>query len=334
MTTHNLAPFVTAFFVRHLPAERNASPHTIAAYRDTFKLLLRFLTDAARRPAATGQVEDLTPDRILQFLTALETTRHNTIRTRNARLAAIHSFFRYVLDTEPALAVLCQRILAIPIKKAPHPNLGYLNDLELRHLLAQVDRSTSAGERDYLLLALLYDTGARIQELLDLTPRDFRLTVPAFVRLRGKGQRERVCPLLPQTARLVTRFLSTTGRSSDDATPLLQNRQGQRLTRHGARYLLTKYVKRAGASFPTLQRARISPHTLRHTKAMHLLQAGVPLVTIKDILGHADVKSTEVYVQIDLEMKRDALARAGTPTCALSKRRQIPKDLLAWLEAL
>lgn len=334
MSTHDLAPLLTAFFVRHLPTERNVSPHTIVAYRDTFKLLLRFLVEAHSHPAAALQAEDLTPDRLLQFLAGLESARHNTIRTRNARLAAIHSFFRYVLDVEPALAAQCQRILAIPLKKTTRPVLGYLSDVELAHLLAHVDRSTITGERDYVLLALLYDTGARIQELLDLTPHAFRWTAPSCVRLRGKGERERVCPLLPQTTRVVMRFLSTAGRPLDDQTPLLQNRHGHRLTRHGARYLLRKYVRRARVSLPQLDRVRISPHTFRHTKAMHLLQSGVPLITIKDILGHADVKSTEVYVQVDLEMKRDALMRAGTPTSVSSRRPRLPKDLLAWLEAL
>ena len=331
---HDIAPFVTAFFVRHLPAERNASPHTTAAYRDTLKLLLRFAADDVPRPVAALHVEDLTPALILRFLTHLEVTRHNSIRTRNARLAAVHSFFRYVIDTEPALASLCQRVLTIPVKNAPRPVLGYLHEDELAHLLAQIDRDTAAGERDYVLLALLYDTGARIQELLDLTPADFRLAAPPFVRIRGKGQRERLCPLLPPTARLVTRFLSMTGRDVQDATPLLQNRHGEILTRHGARYLLRKYLRPACTSMPTLRRARISPHTFRHTKAMHLLQAGIPLVTIKDILGHADVRSTEVYVQIDLDMKRDALARSGTPTGPPAKRTRLPKDLIAWLEAL
>jgi site-specific recombinase XerD len=334
MTSHDLAPFVTAFFVRHLPAERNASPHTTAAYRDSLKLFLRFAAATTQRPAAALHVEDVTPDLILAFLAQLESVRHNSIRTRNVRLAALHSFFRYVLDVEPALASLCQRALTIPVKKAPRPVLGYLTDVELAHLLGQIDRSTGAGERDYLLLALLYDTGARIQEMLDLTPADFRLAAPPFVRVRGKGRRERLCPLLPQTARVVTRFLSTSGRVADDRAPLLQNRHAQPLTRHGARYLLIKYLRRARASMPTLQRARISPHTFRHSKAMHLLQAGVPLVTIKDILGHVDVKSTEVYIQIDLDMKRDALTQAGTPTRAMPKRGRLPKDLLAWLEAL
>jgi integrase/recombinase XerD len=334
MNMHDLAPFVTSFFVRHLPIERNVSPHTTAAYRDTFKLLLRFMVTATRRSADLLQVEDLTPERLLQFLTTLETMRHNSIRTRNARLAAIHSFFRYMLNTDPAFLVLCQRVLAIPQKKTTHTVVTYLNDTELAHLLAQINRSSAMGERDYLLVAVLYDTGARIQELLDLAPCDFRLAAPPFVRLRGKGRRERLCPLLPQTARLVSRFLASTGRRIEETTTLLQNRHGQRLTRHGACYLLNKYVKRARVSLPQLNRVRISPHTLRHTKAMHLLQSGIPLITIKDILGHADVKSTEVYVQNDLDMKRDALNRAGTSTHALPKPRRLPQGLLAWLEAL
>jgi site-specific recombinase XerD len=279
-------------------------------------------------------VEDITPERVLQFLTTLETERRNSIRTRNARLAAVHSFFRYVLDTEPELSAPCQRVLAIKSKKAPHAAVGYLSDTELAHLLTKIDRATVTGERDYLLVALLYDTGARIQELLDLKPSDFRFAAPPFVRLRGKGRRERTCPLLNQTARLVSRFLFATGRSVEDATPLLQNRKGQSLTRHGAQYLLTKYVRLARITMPQLEHVRISPHILRHTKAMHLLQSGVPLVTIKDILGHADVKSTEIYVQNDLEMKRAALNQSGSPTCAPQKHSKPPKDLIAWLEAL
>jgi integrase/recombinase XerD len=334
MTGHDLAPFVTAFFTRHLPAERNASPHTIAAYRDTLKLLLRSLARTAHRDAAALRVEDLTPEHLLQFLTSLETTRHNSIRTRNARLAAIHSFVRYVLDSEPALAALGQRLLAVPFKKTVRPVLGYLSERALAQLLAEVDRTTPAAERDYLLLALLYDTGARIQEILDVAPRDFRLVAPPFVRLRGKGQRERLCPLLPQTARLVTRYLATRHLDVTDRAPLLQNRRSDPLTRHGARYLLAKYVQRARAAHPSLFRDPVSPHTLRHTKAMHLLQAGVPLITIKDLLGHADVKSTEVYVQIDLEMKRDALASASTLIAPSRRVRRPPRDLIAWLEAL
>lgn len=334
MTSPDLATFLTGYFVRHLAAERNASPHTTAAYRDTLKLLLRFASDVGHRSVAALRFEDLTPALVLQFLDHLETVRHNTVRTRNARLAAIHSFLRYVVDCEPALAAVCQRVLAIPIKKTTRPVLGYLTEAELAHLLAHVDRSTTDGERDYLLLALLYDTGARIQELLDLTPSAFRLVSPPFVRIQGKGRRERLCPLLPQTARLVSHFLVHVGRDAEDDTPLVRNRRGERLTRHGARYLLVKYLRRARAAMPSLNRSGISPHTLRHTKAMHLLQAGVPLITIKDFLGHVDVKSTEVYIQIDLTMKREALTRVGSPTRPVAKNGRLPNDLLAWLESL
>jgi site-specific recombinase XerD len=333
MTSPDLAALVTGFFVRYLAAERNVSPHTTAAYRDTLKLLLRFASDSAHRPVTALRFEDLTPDLIRSFLDYLETARHNTVRTRNARLAAIHSFIRYVFDREPGLATICQRILTIPVKKTTRPVLGYLTDTELAHLLAQVDRSTPEGERDYLLLALLYDTGVRIQELLDVTPSDCRLASPPYVRIQGKGRRERLCPLLPQTARLVGDFLMHTGRTLSERAPLVRNRRGEKLTRHGARYLLAKYLRRARTSMPTLNRAGISPHTMRHTKGMHLLQAGVPLITIKDFLGHADLKSTEVYVQIDLTMKRDALSLVGSPV-QRAKGRRVPNDLLLWLESL
>ena len=181
---------------------------------------------------------------------------------------------------------------------------------------------------------MLYDTGARIQELLDLTPRDFHLETPPFVRVRGKGRRERLCPLLPQSARLVRAFLSAQGRRLDEQEPLLQNRQGSRLTRHGARYILLKYLRRATSSMPTLARPRISPHTMRHTKGMHLLQSGVPLVMVKDFLGHVDLKSTEVYVQADLEMKRKALDIANGPHATRAPQRRLSSRLIEWLEAL
>ena len=334
MTSPLLFTLVSGFFVPHLSAERNVSPHTAAAYRDALKLLLQFA--ASTRGVTVDQlcIEDLTADVVLSFLAHLEAARHNTIQTRNARLAAIHSFFRYVLAKEPALAESCHRVLSIPMKKALRPVLGYLQEPELAHLLAQIDRSTPDGERDYLLVALLYDTGARIQELLDVAPRDCRFDTPPFIRLRGKGRRERLCPLLPQTARLIARFLTVEGRSLDDHEPLLHRRHGKQLTRHGARYVLAKYLERARSSMPSLNRPGLSLHTLRHTKAMHLLQSGVPPVTIKDFLGHADVKTTEVYVQIDLEMKRRALEAAGMPSHTRRGRPRLAPRLIAWLESL
>jgi site-specific recombinase XerD len=198
--------------------------------------------------------------------------------------------------------------------------------------LAQVDRKARHGERDYVLLSVLYDTGARIQELLDLTPSDFHLDPPPFVRLRGKGRRERLCPLLPQSAQLVRKF-ATNGRRTDGHEPLFQNGRGMRLGRHGARYILLKYLRQAASSMPGLRRPAISPHTFRHTKGMHLLQSGVPLVMVKDFLGHVDMKSTEVYVQADLEMKRKALESATGPQ-PTQPAAALPSGLIEWLESL
>lgn len=332
--TANFSTLITDFFVSHLASVRNVSRHTVMAYRDALKMLLRFAAQLQNRTVDRVRLEDLTGEVILEFLSHLETARRNSVRTRNARLAAIHSFYRYVLSREPALASLCQRVLAIPFKKTTRRALGYLSEEETKHLLSHVDRSRPHGERDYLLLALLYDTGARVQELLDLKPTDFRLESPAFVRMTGKGRRERLCPLLPQTARLVANFLSEKGRTPQDNSAFFMNRSARRLSRHGVRYLLKKYLAGVQQKIPSLSRRGISPHTLRHTKAMHLLQSGLPLITIKDILGHADVKSTEVYVQVDLEMKHKALESAGTPSRVRKSGRPIGSELLAWLESL
>lgn len=329
-----LSTLVTDFFLRHLAAERNVSPHTTTAYRDALKLFLRFSAERCHRTIDQLTFNDLTASVVLDFLTDLETRRHNTPRTRNARLAALQTFFRYVVAREPALASLCHAVVAIPSKKAIRPMLGYLSEQELAHFLAQVDRSSLHGERDYVLLAVLYDTAARIQEVLDLTPRQFHFDTPPYVRVCGKGRRERLCPLLSQTARLVRRFLLAQGRNPDDAQPLFQNQRSTRLSRHGARYILLKHLRSAAASMPSLTRPKISPHTLRHTKAMHLLQSGVPLVTVKDFLGHVDLQSTEVYVQADLEMKRDALVNAGGPHPTPTRRVRLPQSLITWLESL
>lgn len=330
----SLPALITDFFITHLARERGASSHTVIAYRDALKMLLSF---AARLRCCTVdrlRFEDLSVEVTLQFLTHLENDRQNSVRSRNARLAALHSFFRYASSREPALALSCQRMLAIPFKKTTTRTLGYLTDEEMKSLLDHIDRDAVNGERDYVLIALLYDTGARVQELLNLRPSDLRLERPAFVRISGKGRRERICPLLPQTARLVGRFLAEQKRAIEDDGSCFLNRYGQRLSRHGVRYLLKKYIAVTRQDTPRIGRPGISPHTLRHTKAMHLLQAGLPLITIKDILGHADVKSTEVYVETDLEMRRKALEQVGTPSKARRSRNTLAPDLLKWLESL
>lgn len=330
MTTM-LTTLVTDFFMAHLAKERNASPHTIMAYRDALKMLLSFATRFHRRTVDRLCFEDLSVEVILEFLNHLERDRGNTVSSRNVRLTAIHSFFRYALSREPALASFCQRVLVIPYKKTSRPILGYLTEEEMKTLLSRVDRAVVRGERDYVFLALLYDTGARVQEVLNLTPADFRLDRPAFVRVTGKGRRDRLCPLLPQTASLVGRFMAEQGRKDG---PCFVNRYGQQLSRHGARYVLKKYLAIAKQEMPPLGRPGISPHTFRHAKAMHLLQAGMDLTTIKNILGHATLKSTEIYVETNLEMRRKALERVGTPSRTKKKGRPLARDLLTWLESL
>jgi site-specific recombinase XerD len=264
MKAPSLATLLSAFFLRYLAVERGVSRHTSASYRDAIKLLLRFSETRCKRSVDQLVIDDLNAPVVLDFLTHLETSRANTARTRNARLAAVQTFFRYVAGQEPSLAALCSPVLAIPAKKTLRPVLGYLSEQELGHLLAQVDRTVRHGERDYVFLSVLYDSGARVQELLDLKPSDFHLDAPPFVRLRGKGRRERLCPLLPQSAQLVRKFLVSRGRRLDEQEPWLQNGRGAQLGRHGARYILLKYLRRAAGSMPSLSRAAISPHTLRH----------------------------------------------------------------------
>jgi site-specific recombinase XerD len=334
MKVQPLSALLSSFFLRYLALERGVSPHTSASYRDAIKLLLQFSADRCKRSVDRLTTEDLNAPVVLEFLTHLEIVRFNTVRSRNARLAAIQTFFRYVTAQQPSLAALCSSILAIPMKKALRPLLGYLTEQEVGALLAQVDRSARNGERDYVLLSILYDTGARIQELLDLKPCDFHFEPPPFVRVRGKGRKERLCPLLPQSAQLVRKFLVGHGRPLDQREPLLKNERGTRLGRHGARYILVKYLRRASSSMPSLARATISPHTLRHTKAMHLLQSGVPLVMVKDFLGHVDLKSTEVYVQADLEMKRKALELGSGPRATQAPQPVLQSGLIEWLESL
>ena len=330
----SLPALITDFFITHLAKERGASSHTVIAYRDAIKMLLSFAATICCRTVDRLRFDDISVEVILQFLTHLENDRKNSVRSRNARLAALHSFFRYASSREPALALSCQRMLAIPFKKTTRRTLGYLTEEEIKSLLDHIDRDTVNGERDYVLIALLYDTGARVQELLNIRPSDLRLERPAFVRITGKGRKERICPLLPQTARLVGRFLAEQKRAIEDDGTCFLNRYGQKLSRHGVRYLLKKYIAVTRQDTPRIDRPGISPHTLRHTKAMHLLQAGLPLVTIKDVLGHADIKSTEVYVETDMEMRRKALELAGTPSKTRKSRNTLAPDLLKWLESL
>lgn len=331
-----LARALRGFFADHLPKVRGASPHTVLSYRDALALFLRFLAARHRRPLVDLDFADLTTDDLLAFLHHLEADRHNDPATRNARLAAIHAFARYAAAGHPEHLELCQRLLAVPFKRARLRVVEYLEGDEVRALLDAPDRTSPDGRRDHAILHTLFNTGARVQEILDLRPCDLQLKRPFQVRLRGKGRKERLCPLWPQTVQILGALLSEHGIDLAVATPLFRNHRGEPLTRFGVRYLIRKYARRTLSTTPTLAGKRIHPHTLRHTTAVHLLQAGVDLVTISHWLGHASVETTNRYAAVSLEMKRAALAKArplAAIDAALAAWRR-DASILDWLETL
>ena len=336
MKPTDFATHLTNFLTSYLPAQRNLRPNTIKAYRDTFVLLLRYCRDVQGLSPERLNLAQIDPPFVREFLSRLEKERHWKVPTRNLRLTALHSFFRYVQTEEPGLMFQCQRILAIPMQRCASPAVEYLLPDDLAAILCEPDLTTRRGRRDAVLLSLLYDAGARVEELIDLSVRDVRLESPSQIRLRGKGDKQRAVPLMANTVELLREYLREHGvmQPHEMDQPLFQNRYGRRLSRSGVRYILGKYTQRAQVSRKS-QLPKVSPHTFRHTKAMHLLQAGNPLVVIRDFLGHADIKSTEIYARADLDMKRRALERATdkSPTRKLPSWHQ-DKDLLDWLRSL
>jgi integrase/recombinase XerD len=330
MKPTNFSIHVTGFLMHHLAAQRNLSPNTIKAYRDVFTLFLRFCRDVRGIASEKLRLEQIDVSLVEAFLDHLETERKSSPRTRNHRLATLHAFFRYVQAEEPAHILQCQKILAIPLRRHVRPVVGYLSKEELAEILAQPDLQTSEGRRDAVLLSVLYDSGARVQELIDLSVGDVRLDAPAQIRLLGKGRKMRAVPLLNNTLQLLRDHL----RPEQFDKPLFPNTRNQRLSRSGIRYILLKYLARAQSKIPSLKR-RVSPHTLRHAKGMHMLQSGISLDMIRDFLGHVDVKTTQIYARANLEMKRQALEKITdpSPVHAIPSWQQ-NKDLFDWLRSL
>lgn len=307
---NTLARALRGFFADYLPRVRGASPHTVRSYRDSLALLLRFLAKRHHGSVDALDLDDVAPEDVLAFLDHLEADRGNSVATRNARLAAIHAFARYFAAGDPEHLERCQRLLAIPFKRAATRVVEYLEADEVGALLDAPDRATAHGRRDHTLLLALFNTGARVQEIVDVRPCDLQLVRPFQVRLLGKGHKERVCPLWRQTVTALRGLIADGRRNPDDAEPLFRNRRGRPLTRFGVRYLLSKYVRLAREAVPTLGKKRVHPHVMRHSTAVHLLQAGVDLVTISHWLGHASVETTNRYAAVNMEMKRAALAKA------------------------
>lgn len=326
-----LAPTMEAFFSDYLARQRSASPHTVAGYRDTFRLLLAYAKQATGKQPSALDFADVDAALIARFLDHLESGRHNSVRTRNARLAAIHSLFRYAALHHPEHAGTIARVLAIPNKRHERALVTYLDDTETQALLAAPDTTTWLGRRDRTLLALATQCGLRVSEIVGLTVGDLQLTTGPYVRCHGKGRKERVTPLTPITAAVLKAWVGErTGRAAD---PLFPGRSGKALGREAVAKLVARHARTAAASCPSIATKAVTPHTLRHTAAMALLHAGVDTTVIALWLGHEQIETTSVYLHADLTIKQKALDLT-TPATIAHGRYKPTDPLLAFLEAL
>lgn len=309
---------VQRFFLDYLPQLRGMSIHTIKSYRDAMILFLKFLADDTDRPIEQIDLRDLERERVVRFLKHLETNRHNGIATRNARLAALHTFIRFLCAEHPESLATLQAVLAIPFKRGEREKpIDYFDSDEMNFFLNAIDRSSRSGERDYVLFALLFNTGARVQEVLDLKVSDLRLDSPCQVRLHGKGNKVRLCPIWTGTADLLRTHVNRLPvyDSHEQASEFIfRNQRGGQLTRFGVRYRLKKHIEACSCEKQSFKDKRLHPHSLRHSTAVHLLKAGVDLVTISQWLGHASVNTTMRYARADVDLKRAALSQVFPET--------------------
>lgn len=330
LTTPGFPALLQEFFQR-LATERGVSAHTVASYRDTFELLLSYAQDRTGRTPSALTLEDLDAPLVLGFLDHLESVRGNSPRTRNLRLTAIRSFMRHASLRAPAALPVAHRVLAISPKRYDKPALGFLSREEITALLDAPDRSRWNGQRDAVLLAVLYNTGARVTELAGLRIADLLLDRQLAVQLHGKGRKHRVVPLWKITAKQLRAWLPRIDPNPDG--PVFPNRAGKPITRSGIEHRLSLAVRTASQRCPSLAARRISPHTIRHTTAMHLLQSGVDIAVIALWLGHEDTATTHIYLEADLAMKEAALKRLHEPALK-PLTYKAPDRLLAFLEAL
>ena len=328
--TNEFPRILSDFLLNELPVIRNQSSNTITSYRDTYKRLLGYMQDIVQINAQKVKIDDLSAWRITEFLNWLERECGNSINTRNQRLAAIHSLFQYIQIQSPEYMFQCQQVLAIPFKKTQKKAVAFLSADETKVLLAMPDTSTRKGRRDQVLLSLLYDSGARVQELADIRVGDLRLDSPAQVKLTGKGRKTRSVPLMDKTVDLLRQYLhdQRLDNLSFYEHALFFNSQKKKLTRQGIAYILKKYADECGIF-------EISPHRIRHTKSMHLTEADINPIFIRDFLGHTDLKVTEIYSKTSVKMKQSALEKmnSGKHTVVPDKSNDWTEDdsLMDWL---
>lgn len=330
-TTGNFSALLQAYFTERLMQEQGASAHTIASYRDTFRLLAGFVENKLNKPPTSLTLSDLNAPLILGFLGSLERKRGNSPRTRNCRLAAIHSFFMFVARREPPLGGLAQQILAIQGKRYGKRAIDYLTREEINALLDAPSTDTWSGQRDRSMLLLALETGLRVSELVSLRCQDFTPGTGAHVVCNGKGRKSRCVPLRHRTAAEIRRWIKLSGAKPADV--LFPSARGQRLSRDGVQYALNKHLKKARSACPSLSGKRVTPHVLRHSTAMNLLESGVDCSVIALWLGHESMETTQAYLHASIEMKERALAKTQPPNS--HARRYRPTDsLIAFLESL
>ena len=322
---------LTEYFGIYLPRQRGVSKNTIKSYRDTFVQLIEYITNTFNISCNKLTLEDFSAKRITGFLDHLETDRHLSASSRNQRLAAIHSFFKYLQKHDLAHFELCSAILSVEFKKAPVPIISYLSIKEIRFLFSLPDTYDKHEFRDLALLSLLYETGARVQELIDLRIEDLNLRSNPTVTLHGKGSKSRMVPLGHDVVLILKKYLSD-NQVSGLETPVFSNKQHKKLTRAGVQYIIDKYVTRGRAANSNMFHGHITNHSFRHSKSMHLVEAGVNLVYIRDFLGHTSVTTTEIYGKANAELKRKAIEKHGTELKVKSVYTPKEKDvLLIWL---
>jgi len=331
--THSIVNFIKPFFSHYLPIQKGLAPNTIMAYRDAIKLLLCYAADTLHKNVEELCVENIKESLVLHFLDHLENTRGCSARTRNARLAAIRALFSFIAREEPSLVLHCQMIRTIPIKRTQHKTVDYLEENEMQALLDSVDLKSRTGLRDNALLLLLYNTGARVSEIVGLKVEDLYLKGTAQIKLLGKGNKYRSCPLWDETVEALDAYLKQRTAKDPADHQLFLNANGAPITRFGIRHIIGKYATIAENQCPSIAAKTVTPHTIRHTTAMHLLRSGNDVNMVSYWLGHADINTTHIYVEIDMEMKRQMLQKAGPPDVKKPLPWQKP-NVLQWLNSL
>lgn len=336
-SSYPVADYMHPFFYQYLAGVKGVSYNTIISYRDAIKLLLRFGANQLKKPVDRLNIEDLGEKMVLAFLNHVENGIGNSTNTRNARLAGIRTFFGFVGREEPPLLELCRKIRSIPVKRVEHKTVEYLDAHEMQAIFDSVDIKIHTGIRDKALLLTLYNTGARVQEIVDLSISDLRLIPPGQVKLLGKGRKQRACPLWPETIDALKDYLQNRHPKNHNIESVFLNANGTPITRFGIAYIITKQAEKATGRCPSLNQKTVGPHTFRHSTAMHLIQAGNDINMVRLWLGHADINTTHIYVEIDMEMKQKILSTCQPPQ-SHKKKTKSPKwkdpDILKWLDDL